>query len=123
MADTAHMDEFVAAIRELARQQAELERRTVEEPRMLPGEDVESEYADDVEHWRTVYSELVGFKEKVLAEVGRSRDQASEDARPELLRDERVMELELRRLKVHLNFWERRAAEIEHKSAGDDRGR
>jgi hypothetical protein len=117
------MDDFLSAIRELARQQAELERRSVEEPRMLPGEDVESAYADDVEHWRTVYSELVGFKENVLAEVGRSRELASDDAQPELARDERVMELELMRLKVHLNYWERRSSNIGDRSSGDGRER
>lgn len=77
------------------------------------GEDVETPYLDDAEHWVSVYGELVEFKLDLLGQI----DQHMEDAEhlqteQELDRDRRATELELERIQLHLAYWQQRREEL-----------
>jgi hypothetical protein len=77
------------------------------------GEDVETPYLEDAEHWVAVYRELVEFKLELLAQI----DQHVEDAEhvhteQEMGRDRRATELELERIQLHLAYWRQRREEL-----------
>jgi hypothetical protein len=83
---------------------------------LLPGESVSMRSDDprDVDHWITVYSELVSFKEKILNEIGEQRDKVEATGRLEIQHDDMIFRREYMRLVGRLNFWrtekERRSA-------------
>ena len=74
---------------------------------LLPGESVSmrSGNARDVDHWITVYSELVNFKEKILNEIGDQRDKVAAEGRLEIQHDDMIFRREYMRLVGRLNFW------------------
>lgn len=81
------------------------------------GEDVESPYLEDAEHWVSVYRELVGFKRDLLRDI----DQHVVDAdhlqtEQEMGRDRRAAELELERIQLHFDYWVQRREELRGRS-------
>jgi hypothetical protein len=79
------------------------------EDRLLPGESASMSSGDlgDVREWVAVYSELYGFKENLLQEVGAQREKIQEPGKVELDNDRALLEREARRLKRRLDYWER----------------
>jgi hypothetical protein len=98
-------EELLAKVGELAQRQAELSGRQVDPTLLLPGEDPTSPHADDAAHWATVYGELVEAKEAVCLHIREQKEEVSPAAKPELGRDEEAAELELERLRLHLDYW------------------
>ena len=82
------------------------------------GEDVETPYLDDAEHWVSVYRELVDFKHELLGQIDQHVAGADHlQSEQEMERDRRATELELERIKLHLAFWEQRREELSGHSA------
>ena len=105
-------DELLDKARGLAREQGRLEKQETDGERLLAGEDPNSPYRDDAEHWSAVYAELVGFKKDLLERLTQDRMLLSDTARTELERDENLLRVELERLKLRLSFWETRREEL-----------
>jgi hypothetical protein len=88
--------------------------KTVDADRLLPGEDLGSYFADDAQHWIDVYTELLAYKNGILA--------LTEDAVASMPRlaaarevgetDLAVIQAERDRFHKRLSFWARRLAEI-----------
>lgn len=77
------------------------------------GEDVETPYLDDAEHWVSVYRELVEFKHELLTQIDRHVEGAEHvQTEQEMERDRRATELELERIQLHLAYWEQRREEL-----------
>lgn len=80
--------------------------------RLMDGENRKSTDPDDVEHWRAVYTDLVGFKRKLLADT-REHIAAVPATEKELGgKDIPFLEAEMERLQRGLAFWEERRKEI-----------
>lgn len=80
--------------------------------RLMEGENRKSTDPDDVEHWRAVYSDLVGFKKKLLEDV-REHIEAVPATQKELGgNDLPFLEAEMQRLQRGLGFWDARRKEI-----------
>src|ERR687887_492384 len=77
-------------------------------PRLLPGEDPQSPYREDAEHWVEVYRELVETKSAILAKLREERRGLGRESQAELSHDDRILQLELERLRVRLATWEQR---------------
>ena len=105
-------DELRDKAQGLAREQGRLEEQETDKERLLAGEDPNSPYPDDAEHWSGVYAELVGFKNDLLERLSQDRKLLSEAAMAELERDENLLRVELERLKLRLSFWETRREEL-----------
>jgi hypothetical protein len=78
---------------------------------LLPGEDPAASYRDDVEHWISVYSELLDFKRFMLdGASARAAKMATPEARVEIeTTDLRVARAEAERFSRRLSFWRSRA--------------
>jgi hypothetical protein len=100
--------EFRRLLEEIAARQAELNGQIVEPATFLPGEDPDAAYLDDSRHWADVYRELISLKETVVDDLKAGGEQVSEAGQVEVQRDRDLMELELRRLRLHLDFWRSR---------------
>ncbi len=74
---------------------------------LLPGEAQAIRGGDerDIEHWITVYSELVAFKEKILNTIGEQRDKVESTGRLEVQHDDMIFRREYMRLQRRLEFW------------------
>ncbi|HZV48680.1 MAG TPA: hypothetical protein VFD49_02795 [Candidatus Dormibacteraeota bacterium] len=111
--DDRSIEEFLHRVRELARRQAELAGRHQQlVPVLLPGEDPRSPLADDARHWAIVYDRLVEFKEQILTTAEEGRRRLPPPASLEAHYDERVLGLELERLRLHRQFWVQRARSL-----------
>ena len=76
--------------------------------RLLDGENRHSNHPEDIDHWFTVYSDLVAFKEHLLGQTKSHIHQAPE-TKPELgAHDVPFLEAELGRLRSGLAFWSAR---------------
>jgi hypothetical protein len=81
-------------------------KRIVDFTRLMEGENRDNYDADDVAHWRSVYADMVRFKERLL---GQTRDhiQKVPDTQRELGGvDIPFLEAEMERLQKGLAFWE-----------------
>jgi hypothetical protein len=82
--------------------------------RLLPGEDEARSTAEDAAVWVEVYSELLGFKQKMLADTDAwTGGMAHAQARREVERtDAVVLRAEAERLARRLGFWRRRLQDL-----------
>jgi hypothetical protein len=95
------------------RQAAEAE---IDADRLLPGEDPDSDELDDATHWRSVYQELMAFKERILHETREAACSVQQDASQEIVNtDLQTLMSEHRRFTHRLSFWSRRVGELERK--------
>jgi hypothetical protein len=102
--------DFMARIQQLAERQAELARAHVKPSLFLPGEDPLSPHPDDAAHWASVYRELVEAKEAVQQQIRDQKNDLPHPAKAELAMDEQIADLELQRLRLHLDYWQARQA-------------
>ena len=93
---------------DLAREQEAAEATKNDPLRLLPGEDPQSPYREDAEHWVEVYRELVETKSAILAKLREERRGLDQASQAELAHDDRILQLELERLRVRLAAWEQR---------------
>ena len=81
---------------------------------LLPGEasSVGSGRRDDAEHWLSVYEELYGFKQKLIAVLGQQVGSVERDGRPEVDRDATMFRREADRLARRVEFWKGEAKRL-----------
>ena len=85
----------------------------VDEDRLLDGEDPSTAYQDDAVLWMSVYSELVAFKDDLVARAeSHAARMQSAAAREVAATDLPVLCAEAQRMRRRLDFWTRRAAEL-----------
>jgi hypothetical protein len=115
-------EEFLCQARELAQRQAQLAGQHQQMvPILLPGEDPSTPFADDARHWAVVYDQLVEFKEQILVTAEEGRRRLPPPASLEAHYDERVLGLELERLRLHRQFWIHRARALDPNEHDDRR--
>lgn len=92
--------------------------RSVDQERLLPGEDRDLRSADprDAAHWVAVYAELLDFKRELLGDLGERLRTASDAARSEMDNDMVILVAEAGRLQRRHDHWTARSREL----AGDD---
>jgi hypothetical protein len=90
--------------------------------RLLDGEDPDTPYADDAQHWAGVYGELLSFKEDLLATARQRLARMSDaQAKKEVTgTDVQILEAERDRLRRRLQFWESRIVTIERGRGASD---
>jgi len=84
-----------------------------DEARLMRGEDPETTYLEDAEHWSGVYKELLAFKRDLLdftrERIARMKPPASNElATTDLV----ILEAEHDRLRGRFDFWEERRREL-----------
>ena len=97
-----------------AHRAADAVRKAVDPDRLLEGENPDTDLAEDARHWMEVYSELVQFKEKVVATAHSSLD----GVKPEVVKEAQGTDLALlaeerSRLRRRLSYWENRFTELQ----------
>jgi hypothetical protein len=90
-----------------------------DEDRLMRGENPETAYVEDAEHWTGVYRQLLDFKRDLL-EFTKNRIATMEEAASDELAttDLVLMEAEHQRLRSRLDFWEQRRRDLSGGSAG-----
>ena len=83
-------------------------KRIIDFNRLLEGENRDSYDADDVRHWRAVYTDLVAFKETLLGKTREHIEQVPETKRELAGVDLPFLEAEMQRLRRGLEFWKSR---------------
>jgi len=86
--------------------------------RLLPGEEPATSNLEDIDHWLSVYSELLGLKERLVDTTERAASELDEgDAQTEVAAtDLTLLEGERRRLWKRLRYWQRRKREAEREA-------
>jgi hypothetical protein len=72
------------------------------EPRLLPGEDPDTELLEDVTHWLSVYTELLDSRWGLLDGRGRVLNGV----------DDKLVLAQLQRLEDRLDFWLHKSAQL-----------
>jgi hypothetical protein len=80
-------------------------KRIVDFDRLLQGENRDTTHQDDVEHWFSVYADLVNFKERLLSETKSHIHQVPATESELGTHDVPFLEAELGRLRSGLAFW------------------
>ena len=83
-------------------------KRILDFKRLLEGENRDSYDADDVRHWRAVYTDLVAFKETLLGQTREHIEQVPETKKELAGVDVPFLEAEMQRLRRGLEFWKSR---------------
>jgi hypothetical protein len=83
-------------------------KRIVDFNRLLDGENRNTFDADDVRHWRAVYTDLVRFKERLLGQTREHLEQVPETKKELAGVDIPFLEEEMKRLRRGLEFWQSR---------------
>lgn len=89
--------------------------RAVSGDRLLDGEDPGSRHRDDVEHWISAYSELIAYKESVIAMTSQEAETMVNPAAAVETQDVdlTILRRELENYRRRLRFWLRRREELE----------
>lgn len=86
---------------------------SVDDDRLLEGEDPATTYLDDATHWVTVYSELLGVKRDLLGMTEESLEGLQPEARREIAStDLVVLDTEMKRFARRLEYWRQRCVEL-----------
>lgn len=86
---------------------------TVDDDRLLDGEDPATPYADDAEHWVRVYAELLDYKKQVMDISREAIEEMDRRAAREIqVTDMQVIATEAERFGRRLEFWRRRMEEL-----------
>jgi hypothetical protein len=83
-------------------------KRIIDFDRFLEGENRDNFDADDVRHWRAVYTDLVRFKEELLGQTREHIEQVPETKKELGGVDIPFLETEMKRLRRGLEFWQSR---------------
>jgi hypothetical protein len=85
-----------------------------DEDRLMRGEDPQTTYLEDAEHWSGVYGELLAFKKDLLAFTQERIAAMKPPASNELATTDLViMQAEYGRLRSRYDFWQQRRRELE----------
>jgi len=80
-------------------------KRIVDFDRLLEGENRDNYTADDIRHWRAVYSDLVRFKDGLLGQTHAHIQQVPETSKELGGVDIPFLQAEKKRLQGGLEFW------------------
>jgi hypothetical protein len=83
-------------------------KRLVDFNRLMEGENRDSHDARDIAHWRAVYTEMIVFKEQLLAQTRQQMLKVPETQKELGGIDIPFLEAEMQRLKRGLEFWKSR---------------
>ena len=83
-------------------------KRIIDFNRLLEGENRDTYDADDIRHWRAVYTDLVRFKEELLGQTRDHIEQVPETKKELAGVDIPFLEAERQRLRRGLDFWKSR---------------
>jgi hypothetical protein len=87
--------------------------RSVDDDRLLEGEDPQTSYLEDATHWVTVYSELLGVKRDLLGVAEERLHVLEPPVRREIAStDLVVLDAEMKRFSRRLEFWRARCLEL-----------
>ncbi|MBJ7608780.1 MAG: hypothetical protein JF887_05030 [Candidatus Dormibacteraeota bacterium] len=87
--------------------------KSVDEDRLLEGEDPKSRYLDDAAHWVTVYSQLLAVKSELLTASEVRLPALQPEARHEIAStDLVVLDAEMKRFSRRLGYWRQRCLEL-----------
>jgi hypothetical protein len=87
-------------------------KRILDFSRLMEGENRKSDDPEDIQHWRAVYSDLIGFKEKMLSDTHRHIADVPATESELGQNDVPFLRAEMERLKRGLDFWEGRSKKI-----------
>jgi len=87
-------------------------KRILDFSRLMEGENRKSDDPEDIQHWRAVYSDLIGFKEKMLSDTHRHIADVPATESELGKNDVPFLRAEMERLKRGLDFWEGRSKKI-----------
>lgn len=77
--------------------------------RLMEGEDRRTNHVEDARHWVSVYTQMLEFKERLLARVGEEARQLPAPAGKTVRREDMpLLEAERTRVERQLEFWRRR---------------
>jgi hypothetical protein len=89
-------------------------RESLDETRVLPGEEPESRERSDVLHWIDVYEHLRVTKRQLMEVLEDLMRGQSDDVQQELERtDLQMLQLQVERFEHRLAFWRRRLVELD----------
>jgi len=83
-------------------------KRIIDFNRLLEGENRDTYDADDIRHWRAVYTDLVRFKEELLSQTRDHIERVPETKKELAGVDIPFLEAERQRLRRGLDFWKSR---------------
>jgi hypothetical protein len=83
-------------------------KRIIDFNRLLEGENRDTYDADDIRHWRAVYTDLVRFKEELLGQTRDHIEQVPETKKELAGVDIPFLMAERQRLRRGLDFWKSR---------------
>ncbi|HXM53268.1 MAG TPA: hypothetical protein VN913_08330 [Candidatus Binatus sp.] len=83
-------------------------KRIIDFNRLLEGENRDNYDADDIRHWRAVYTDLVRFKEELLGQTREHIEEVPETKKELAGVDIPFLEAEMQRLQRGLDFWKSR---------------
>jgi len=83
-------------------------KRIIDFNRLLEGENRDNYDADDIRHWRAVYTDLVRFKEELLGQTRDHIERVPETKKELAGVDIPFLEAERQRLRRGLDFWKSR---------------
>jgi DNA-binding response OmpR family regulator len=86
----------------------EAEARAAAEPRLLEGEDPDTDDPEAARSWVVIYAELSGFKRDLAARMERALETMAPPARSEIAADLALVRAQLARLEDRLAFWRER---------------
>lgn len=91
----------------------EASNNSVDEDRLLEGEDPKTPYLDDATHWVTVYTELLAVKRELVGVSEAHLPDMEEEARREVAStDLVVLDAEMKRFARRLEFWRERCLQL-----------
>lgn len=91
---------------------AEEEENLTDPERLMEGEDPDSDNLEDAEHWLATYSELLGFKDRLLREAENGTSELSDTSQEEAMRDLSLLDKEKARLVNRYVFWRDKVQEL-----------
>ena len=83
-------------------------KRIIDFNRLMEGENRDTHNADDIALWRSVYADMIGFKEQLLSQTREHIQQVPETNKELGGIDIPFLEAEMKRLQRGLAFWESR---------------
>lgn len=90
----------------------EVIRQASDPSRLMEGEEPDTSFTEDCDHWIRTYTELRDFKDSLLATARLAQESVGPVAKRETAMDIRLLNAERSRLLARLEFWQKRKQEL-----------
>ncbi len=91
----------------------DLATRATDDEVLLPNEDFGTPYLEDAQHWIAVFTELLAFKERLIAMAEEISEAMEKPGREEVESTDLVLlQAERKRFQDHLARWQQRSREL-----------